>query len=261
MKQLLRAAGLTLALLLVTVVLAPHSATLAKYVQAYTVGDFNLTISAPAAQAPIVEFALEHLTGQSIGLFSNSADCRIALQPDEGYALPDVVSVSIDGSETVVDAGQSHDWGLVYDQGSGMLFIPGSLLTGAPSHILVEASAILQPSIVPSLSPSLQPSLTPSVVPSVEPSFEPSTEPIPEPSITPSVTPSTTPTLPPEMTFTPSAQNTPTPAPSMEIQPTEAVESTPENESSPLADSEPTPEAPELPALTPVLSGDQEGQA
>lgn len=261
MKQLLRAAGLTLALLLVTVVLAPHSATLAKYVQAYTVGDFNLTIAAPAAQAPIVEFALEHLTGQSIGLFSDSADCRIALQPDEGYALPDVVSVSIDGSETVVYAGESHDWSLVYDQSSGVLFIPGSLLTGAPSHILVEASAILQPSVAPSLSPSLQPSLMPSVVPSVEPSYEPSTEPIPEPSITPSVTPSTTPTLPPEMTFTPPAQNTPTPAPSTEVQPTEVVESTPENAPSPLADSESTPETPTSPALTPVLSGDQEGQA
>ena len=131
--------GLTLAAVLISIPLGP---TLSKYVWNENVGSIDLTVT-PYYHEPEDTYSLTHMSAsptQTYGTWTpGQSSFSVYLTADEGYLLPSMVYVKIDGTRhTVPDGGISGIW---YDAVDGYLSIDGDLLWGNPSHITISAAA------------------------------------------------------------------------------------------------------------------------
>lgn len=134
-------------LLLVSALLTiPAGTTLGKYVWSGYAGSFALTITPVYHPPQVTTTYLEHITVMSAGSYSTWSkgdSCTMYLIAEEGYILPETLSVTIDGVPfTIFTNGAGNPDGIIFDPMSGCLTISGWLLSGNPSYIDIMGTAV-----------------------------------------------------------------------------------------------------------------------
>lgn len=132
-------------LALVALLLLPVATTRGKYVWEESVS-LTLSVKGPASgcsngllvSAPSVswDLQLEGVTGEASGL-------GLKLTADEGYALPESVTVSVGGVSYVVRTdGADAPEGVSFDEGSGTLVVDETLVEQGGGVVTVWAAAL-----------------------------------------------------------------------------------------------------------------------
>jgi len=210
-----------------------------------------------------------------------NTDYNMVLVPEDGYVMPEIIFVDIDGTEYEVYTDgidyREHpedDTVLpeipVYNMENDTLTIPASLLTESTESVTVIAygmecvdipdiwlpmrlapSAELTPE--PTAEPTPRPTVEPTPAPTAEPTPEPTAEPTPRPTVEPSPAPTAEPTPEPTAEPTPRPTVEPTLAPTVEptTEPTAEPTLRPTVEPTPAPTAEPTAEPTPRPTVEP----------
>ncbi len=193
-------------------------------------------------------------------------DYVISFTVKEGFALPEIITVTIDDTAyAVYTDGLEHREGdnlspmPTFDPASGLLTIPAILLTETTKQISIsvtaiesapEATPIVEPtaSPVPTATPEISPTPTVEPTPTATPSAEPSTQPSASPTADPTEEPAVEPTTTPDTNQTPEIEPTAEPMVSPEAEPTTEPTIEPTAEPTVIPTEVPTPEPKDMPS-------------
>jgi hypothetical protein len=109
---------------------------------AHVTGDIHVVAEAVRTAVVTDDVTDGHISIADGTVVDQGVDLTTTIKPDDGYKLPDTVTVTIGGVDHVVTSGTPTADGITYDSSTGELFVPGDLVDG---DVTITATCVRKP--------------------------------------------------------------------------------------------------------------------